>query len=155
MSTWFQNRQKQSLLVLALLMAGLVYVSYCGGPPSAPRERVSAIVDELVSAAEKKNLGPFKKHLSEEIRDESGRGKKELLDLLRLIFLRHSKISLTVLSKQVEENTNPSIFDVSLSLLMSESLLPTDRGEFFLTFRKEGDAWRIWALKWGEGYGFE
>ncbi len=152
MSEWFGSRQKQSLVVLLLLLAGILYVSRSRDQDS-PEAQVRAAIAEMVEGAEKRSIAPFKKHMSEKIQDEAGRGKDELLDTLRLIFFRHQTISLHLVSLEVADNTNPDIMSADLILLMSETALPTDKGNFFLTFRREGDTWRVWEIQWRDGYG--
>jgi hypothetical protein len=153
MSDWFQNRQKQSLVILLLLVAGIIYTSTRGSDPESPEGQVRKAINELVEAAEQRDLDPFRKHLSEDVQDEQGRGKQDLLNTLRMIFIRHQKISLSLLNLNVDNNTNPDIISASLTLLMGDTAIPTDKGNFFLTFRREGDTWKVWEVEWGTGYG--
>lgn len=153
MSEVFGARQKQSLVVLLLFIAGMFYMSNRENPES-PEAQVRAAIEEMVRGAEKKDIDPFKKHLSEEVQDEQGRNKEVLLNTLRVIFLRHPRISLNLLDLDVAGGTNPDVIKASLTLLMSETALPTDKGNFFLTFRREGDTYRVWELRWDGGYGY-
>ena len=149
----FGRRQKQSLFVLVLMIVGMIYMNRCS-TPNSPEAQVKDAIREMVEGAEKKSIAPFEKHLSDNVQDEQGRGKKELLNTLRLIFLQHPRISLSLMSLNVEDNTNPDVISADLTLLMGETPLPSDKGNFFLTFRREGDTWRVWEVKWGEGYGY-
>ena len=149
----FGRRQKQSLFILLLMIVGIIYMNRCSSPDS-PEAKVKAAIREMVEGAEKKDIDPFEKHISVNVQDEQGRGKTELLNTLRLIFLQHPRISLSLLSLNVAGNTNPDVISADLTLLMGETALPSDKGNFFLTFRREGDEWRVWEVKWGEGYGY-
>ncbi len=153
MSEVFGKRQKQSLFVLLFFIAGMIYVSWREDPAS-PEAQVKAAIEDMVKGAEKKDIDPFKKHLSDQVQDEQGRNKDALLNTLRVIFLRHPRISLNLLSLDMADNSNPDIISADLTLLMSETALPTDKGNFFLTFRREGNAWRVWEIKWDGGYGY-
>lgn len=150
---WFGTRQKQSLVVFVFMLAGIAYVSYKNQPEDTPEAAATKIVNTLIEAAEEKNLGPFKTYLSERVKDENGNGKEELLNTLRGIFFAHKKISITLMSLEVATGTNPNIVDADIVVLMSERILPTDRGEFFVSMRLEEDGWRIREVKWGDGYG--
>ncbi len=154
MSAWFQERQKQSLVILILLAAGVIYLSMRGSGDNTPRSQVERAIKAMVKGAENKNIGPFREYFSENVRDESGNRKQDLLNILRGIFLRHKNISLSLVSLDIQDNTNPDIISASLTLLMGENILPTDRGNFFATFRREEDgAWRVWEIRWQGGYG--
>jgi len=153
MSELFGRRQKQSLFVLLFFIAGMIYVSMKQDALS-PEAQVRAAIDDMVRGAEEKDLDPFKKHLSEQVQDEQGRNKDVLINTLRLIFIRHPHISLHLLDLNVSDSTNPDVISSSLTLLMGETLLPSDKGNFFLTFRREGDVWRVWELRWDGGYGY-
>ena len=137
-----------------LLLAGIAWVSSRTDPLS-PEGQIEKAITEMVEGAEKKSVSPFKEHLSEDIRDDSGRGKKDMLNILRGIYLRHQKIHLQILSLDFAGSTNPHIMNVQLELLMSETNLPTDRGRFSLTFRDENGTWRLTEAVWNDGYGYE
>lgn len=149
----FGRRQKQSLLVLVFMLTGIAYMTLKNRPDDTPEAAVKKIVHTLIEAAEEKNLGPFKTYLSEKATDENGRNKEELLNLMRGIFFAHKKIGISLIALEVTPNTNPTMADASIVVLMSENILPTDKGEFFISCRKEEDGWRIWEVRWGEGYG--
>lgn len=150
--TW-TRAQKQSAVVLAIFVAGLAYVSFRGDPDS-PEALVKKAVKAMVLGAEEKDLGPFKSIISEDFRDESDRSKAEVLNILRAIFLRHPTISLNILKLEATQSSNPQLYEVQLELFMSETSLPSERGEFLLTFRQEGNKWRMWSARWGGGYGY-
>ena len=149
---WFQERQKQSLVVLLLLIAGIFYASR--NQDQSAEAQVKTAIKDMIEAAETKNIATFKKYFSEEIRDEQGRSKEDILNTLRVIFLRHQKISLHLIELDVQDSSNPDIISTNLALLMSETAVPTDKGNFSLTFRREGDVWRVWEVKWQGGYGY-
>jgi hypothetical protein len=148
----FGNRQKQSLFVLALMILGIIYMSTRTSPDS-PSGQVRAAVEAMVKGAEERSIKPFKKYLSEDVKDSQGRGKEEMLRILRGIFFRYQKVSLEVLSLDVETQTNPDIITAELLLLMSDTPLPKDKGNFVLTFRNEGE-WRVWEVDWEDAAGY-
>ena len=155
MKEWFGRRQKQSLFVLAFMIAGISYYTCRTKTPDSPEAVVRGIIKTLIAAAEDRDLGPFKTYLSDQVTDENSRHKDELLTILRGIFFTHKKIRLTTLEIDITPNTNPNLMQARIVVLMSETTLPTDRGEFFTTFRNEKDGWRITEVRWGEGYGID
>ncbi len=156
MSSWFQDRQKQSLFVLLLLVLGSIFY-FRRSSDEDPGAIVERAVREMVVAVEKKDLGAFREHLSEEVQDERGRSKQEILQVLRVIYLQNPRISLTIVNLDAQDSTNPDMISADLTLLMGDSIIPDDKGNFNLTFRREDDnAWRVWEVSWGDGarYGY-
>ncbi len=154
MNSLFGDRQKQSLVVLVLMIAGLIYMANRGPGEQSPEGQVRKAIQALVTGAEDKDIGPFETYLSVEVKDEQGRGKDEILNIMRLIFFRHPAISLSLLDLEVADNTNPDVLSASLTLLMGESPIPSDKANFFLTFRREDNTWRVWEIRWDGGYGY-
>jgi len=150
MKDLFGNRQKQAVVVLFLLVAGIVYTTT---RPSAdsPEGRVRKAVAAMIHGAEQHQIKPFRTYLSDSVRDEVGRNKEEMIRILQGVFLTHRKIALDVLSLDVTGGTNPDVLNVRLNLLMRDSPLSMDRGNFELTFRREGGEWRVWEVVWEDG----
>jgi len=142
--------QKKIVLAVAIVLVALTWWSL-QPEPGSPEAICRGAVEELIAAAEAREIGPFREWISEEVQDESGRDKRQIIMLLRGIFLRYQNISLTTVSLNVDRGTNPDLVDARLTLFMSESALPQDKGSFELTFRREGSSWRIWQLAWEEG----
>ena len=144
---------KKIVAVVAIVLIVLTWWSL-QPEPGSPEAICEGAVEELIEAAENRDIGPFRKWLSDDVADESGREKQDIIMLLRGIFLRYQNISLTTVSLSVAQNTNPDIVDARLTLFMSDSALPQDRGTFEMTFRREGSSWRIWQLAWEDGAGY-
>ncbi len=89
---------------------------------------------------------------SDQFKDEEGRNKQEALNILRMIFLRHPKISLTIVGMQFQEHSDARVLELELDLLMSESSLPSDHGRFWITMRDQGQGYQMWNAIWEEGY---
>lgn len=148
MSEKFGNRQKQSAVVLILMLAGIAYMSWVQEDLS-PESQVRQIVQVLIAAGEAGNVAPFRKHLSEQVEDHEGRDKQQIVQILRALFFRYKNIQLQELGLDVAGGTNPDVITARLSMLMgNETFVPTEKGNFILTFRREGDVWRIWQIDW-------
>lgn len=149
----FGPRQKQSLVVFLLVLAGIVFVSWPQGDQGDAETQINRAFEEMVAAAEKKDLDAFKKHLSDDIKDEQGRGKQAMLFMLNTIYKRHPSIHLNIIDVTIYDGTSPDVRETTLDLLMGETPVPTERGSFSVTFRNEGGTWRVWQAKWNGGYG--
>jgi len=151
LSELFGNRQKQSLVVFLLLLVGIIYSSMRKGE-SDPEVIVTRAVEELVQAAEDGDLGPFRKWLGDDVQDGSGRSKEEIVKTLFGIFFTYKNIILNTVSLDVQTATNPNIITAQLVLLMGANApLPSDKGNFLLTFRFDGSDWRVWEIEWEDG----
>jgi len=151
MSELFGNRQKQSAVVLALILIAIFWRMGASGPDD-PETVVTEAVKALVEAAEKEDLDPFRTWLSDQVQDSSGRGKEEIVKTLFGIFFRYRNIRLNQVSLTVDQGTNPDVLTARLVLLMgADTPLPTDKGSFRLTFRREEDTWRVFDIDWEDG----
>ncbi len=152
MSELFGNRQKQSLVILALIIFAGVFVPMWNKRDSSPEDQVRKAVRRLIAGAEAGDTGPFKELLSEQVKDSQGRNRDEILKTLFAIFFQYKDIKLTEVSMQIVSGTQDDVLSVNLSLLMgASSPLPSDKGDFSLTFRREDGTWRVWEIDWEDG----
>lgn len=149
----FGNRQKQAAVVLVIFIAGLIWMNF--RQTESIDVQVEKVIRALVAGAEARDVGPFKKHLDESYRDDRGRTKAEVVGLMQVLFLRHQKVSLSVVSLSIGPGSHENQREVSLNLLMSESILPQEHGNFLLTVEKKGSNWRVTSAAIGEGYGIQ
>lgn len=152
MSDLFGNRQKQSLAILAMIVIAIIVVPMWNRDPDSPETQVRTAVQTLVKAAEKEDMGPFRELLSQKVKDSNGRSREEILKTLFAIFFQYKQIKLTQVNLDIVTGTQPDVITANLTLLMgASSPLPSDKGNFVLTFRKEDDTWRVWEIDWEDG----
>ncbi|PIE02423.1 MAG: hypothetical protein CSA81_07090 [Acidobacteria bacterium] len=120
----------------------------------SPEEKVRVAIDAMVEGAERRELDPFEEYLSDAIKDQAGQGKQEILHHLRILFLRHREIHLSIRALEIE-GTGQQTRSAKMYLLMSSTLIPQNEGLYNLTFQNENGEWRLWQMDWGEGYGVE
>lgn len=149
----FGNRQKQAAVILVLFILGLIWMNF--RQTESVEVQVEKVVRALVAGAESRDVGPFKKHLDDSYLDDRGRTKTEVVGLMQILFLRHQKVSLSVVSLSVGPGSHEDQREVSLSLLMSEAILPQEHGNFLLILEKKGSDWRVTEAAIGEGYGIQ
>ncbi|CAM2006679.1 hypothetical protein [Acanthopleuribacter pedis] len=152
-SELFGPRQKQSLVIFLFIVAGLVFVGWPSADQGDANTQINRAFEEMVAAAEKHELDAFKKHLSDDIKDENDRGKQAMLYMLNTIYKRHPKVYLSIIDVTIYDGTNPNVKEATLELMMGETPVPTDKGSFNVTFRNESGTWRVWEAKWNGGYG--
>ncbi len=152
MSELFGNRQKQSLVILGLIILAGVFVPMWNKGDAEPEEQVRQAIQRLVEGAESGDLDPFKELLSQQVKDSQGRNREEILKTLFAIFFQYKNIKLTEVSLKIVSGTQTDVMTANLSLLMGSSTpLPTDKGDFSLTFRREDGTWRVWEIEWEDG----
>lgn len=143
----FGPRQKQSAFVLLLFIAGIAFMEM-NKDPGDPETIVSNHIKTLVKAAEDEDMDPFKEILSESVRDHGGRDKEAILKTLFGMFFRYKNIGLTIGDLEVEQGTNADVVNASMVLLMRGDASFPDKGDFSLTFRREGNEWKLWEVNW-------
>jgi len=146
------RRDVQIAIFVVVGVIGLIWV--LRPDPRSPEERIRAAIEAMVEGAENHDLDPFRDYLSEQLKDQSGLGKQDVLNRLRVLFLRHPSIHLQILSLEVSGSSN-QVKNVFLELLMSSTSFPQDKGNYDIVFRLEDDTWRVFSLDWGSGYGQE
>lgn len=146
----FGSRQKQSLVLFLAIVLGLALLNL--RQATSPQQQIERAVRSLARAAEQKELGPFRELLAEDFRDDGGRNREEALALLKLLYLRHPSISVTLLSLGVTLQGQDGA-QVELTALLSENILPQDRGDFVLNFSRRKGKWLLISAEWGGGYG--
>lgn len=153
MTNLLDTPQKKIVAAVAVVLLIGVYFSLKPSPGS-PEAICEEAVREMVKGAKDRSTAPFKKWLSEDVRDDQNRDKREMLRILQGIFLRYPNIELNIISLRAQQDTNPDVVNVDLSMFMSDTALPQDKGDFFLKFRREGSNWRAWQIEWSEGAGY-
>ena len=151
-ANWKKKEVQWSVFGLVLIL-GIVWISR-SNRHETPESQIRKVVQILVEAAENHKLSPFKEYLSDQLKDQDGRSKQDILQTMQLLYLRHPSIHLQILSLDFSGSSD-QIRNVNLQLLMSSSSFPEDRGSYGFVFRKEGQTWRIFSLDWGQGYGQE
>jgi hypothetical protein len=146
----FGSRQKQSLVLFLAIVLGLVLLNL--RQAASPEQQIERAVRSLARSAEQKELAAFRELLAEDFRDDGGRTREEALALLKLLYLRHPRIAVTLVSLEVHMQGQDGA-EVELTALLSENILPQDRGDFALVFSRRKGKWLLTSADWGGGYG--
>jgi hypothetical protein len=140
--------------VAVSLLCALVLA--CSGGEPTPEERVRAVLAELEEAAEARDVGLIKPHISESYKDENGNDRRALLGLATAHFLRNKSVYLLVRVSDVKlPEPGRAQVDAFVALagqpirdLAALPELRADMYRFGFALRDEGGDWRITAADW-------
>lgn len=77
-----------------MLLLPVLWLSACGRQPPEPEAQIRALVTEAREAAEARDLARLRALIPDDYRDDQGRDKADLVNILRLVFLRHQSVHL-------------------------------------------------------------
>lgn len=146
-------------LILSLL---LLMLAACHR--ETEEDRVRKVIGTVQQAAEEKKVRAVLEHLSLSYQDAQGYDREGIKGLLVLYFFRHQavSVSLPALDVTVAGAEARAVFQAILTGREgggpAPAILPDALGvyDFDVSFRKEGDAWKIVSATWqraGEGAG--
>jgi hypothetical protein len=125
----------------------LAALSACGGADS-PEQQVRAVIDQMESAAESRDVGDLTQHLSEDYRDSNGMGPEEMARYLRGYFIANQSVHLLTRIEQLEFPTEGEArVRVVVGMLGREAAdqwdLAADLRAFKIALRREQDDWKV------------
>ncbi|MCP1728265.1 hypothetical protein J2T60_002265 [Natronospira proteinivora] len=142
------------LLLLAALLIG------CGGAADDPEQRIRALIVDAEQAAEAGSTRRVMRHVSEAYRDEAGRDKSELRNLVRAYLFQQDSLQLVTRIRHIEVATAYRAHaEVQLGLAgdaaeraRSMTGLNANNLQLQLTFDREADdEWRLIRADWSRG----
>lgn len=142
-----------SLLLFIFL---LPWVAGCGRDFPPPEEQIRTLVAEAREAAQGRDLSALRELVADDYRDDRGRDKADLVNILRLLFLRHQSVHLLT---HVSEVTlaEPGRGSVTVYVAMAGRPFPerdvglvrADMHRFDVTLRDAGRGrWQAVAVDW-------
>lgn len=133
----------------SLLALTLVTVVSCGEKDS-PEQQVRAVIERMEQAAEERDAGDLKAHLSEDYRDANGRGADEAMRYLRGYFIANQSIHLlTRIEKLTFPMEDEARAQVLVGMLGRDAAAANDwdlAGElrtFKIALRREDGEWKV------------
>jgi hypothetical protein len=133
----------------SLIALTLVTVVSCAGKDS-PELQVRAVIEQIERAAEDRDVGDVKAHLSEEYRDAHGRGAEEAARYLRGYFIANQSIHLLT---RIENLTFPTQDEARAQVLVgmlgrdaaatNEWDLAGELRTFKIALRREDGEWKV------------
>ncbi|WP_245795404.1 hypothetical protein [Thioalkalivibrio denitrificans] len=143
------------ILVVLMVLAALL-LSACGRELPPAEEQIRALVTEAREAAEARNLSALRALIADDYSDAQGRGKDDLVNILRLVFLRHQSVHLLT---RVQDLRFPEPDRAHLTVYVAMAgrpfpeqdigLLRADLHRFDLTLRHAGGGkWQAVEIDW-------
>jgi len=137
-----------------VLLLVLTQVAGCGGDVSDPETQIRAWVGAMQEAAEEKARGDVLAGISPAYVDARGNSRDDIDNLLRVYFLRQSKIALLSTVDEVRV-IGGTAAEVSMTVGMAgtnNSALgfTADAYRFELELEHDGDDWQLISARWGE-----
>lgn len=131
----------------------LAALAACGDKDS-PEQQVRGVIEQMEQAAENRDVGDLKAHLSEEYRDGNGMGAEEAARYVRGYFIANQSIHLLT---RIEELTFPTEGEARAQVLVgvlgrdaaasNQWDLAADLHTFKIALRREDDEWKVTFLE--------
>lgn len=135
--------------IVCLLLAG------CSEPTST-EAAIRTTIEQAELAAEARDLGDIRALIAEQYADRRGNEKKEIENLLRLIFLAHQSVHLAVHIESIDIR-GPDVADVIALVGMADTadgLPDVDLYQFDVRLvSDDGEDWQVIDADWRRGLG--
>jgi hypothetical protein len=139
--------------LVAAVLASLALA--CSAEPS-PEDRVRAVLAALEAAAEARDVGLLKPHVSEAYKDDNGNDRRALLGLATAHFMRNESVYLLVRVNDVQLLApGAAQVDAFVALagqpIRDATALPELRADLYrfdVRLRDEDGEWRVTAADW-------
>jgi len=145
-----------SRLVSLSLLLPVLWLAGCGGELPPPEEQLRARVAEAREAAEARDLSRLRGFIADDYRDARGREKGDLVNILRVLFLRHQSVHLLTQVSDIQF-PQPDLATLTVYVAMAGrpfpqqdiGLLRADLHRFDLTLRDAGGGdWQAVDIQW-------
>lgn len=153
MSKCFSSRFSPALSVLICALP--ILLVGCS-EPSTPEAEVRALIAEAETAAEARDLGDIRPLIAEPYTDRRGYGKKDIEQLLRLVFVTHQSVHLQVYVESIQFE-QPDVANVVALVGMADTagaLPDVDLYQFDVQLtRNDDNEWQVAEADWRRGLG--
>jgi len=128
----------------------------CGGAPDDPEQQIRAVIFETEQAAENGSTRRVMQHVSDNYRDDRGRGKDDIRNYVRAYLLQRDNLGLSTRIQAIEIVTQARAH-AQVQLRMADSAGQRARAvsglgnhvDIELTFDLEDDGqWRVIRAEW-------
>ncbi|MCB9557739.1 MAG: hypothetical protein H6707_16635 [Deltaproteobacteria bacterium] len=102
----------------ALVLSALIYRA-TRRAPSTDREQLEALIEQATSAAEAGRLKQLKALIAPNYRDAAGRDQRELKQLLTVVFIRHRRRAVYLISRQITVDPQLRTATIALTLVVT------------------------------------
>ena len=143
-------------LALCLIIGTLPILLTGCSEPSTPEAEVRALITEAEVAAEARDLGDIRPLIAETYTDRRGYNKREIEQLLRLVFVTHQSVHLQIYVETIEF-AQPDIANAVALVGMADTagaLPDVDLYQFDVRLiRNDDEEWQLVEADWRRGLG--
>jgi len=140
----------------ARVVVALATLLACSGDSTTPEEQVRTALAAIEAAAEARDVGELKEHVSEAYADARGQDKRAVSGLAAFHFMRNQSVHLLTLVRDVELPTPGEARATALVAMAGRPIpgpealagLRADLYRFELELREEDGAWRVTGADW-------
>lgn len=117
----------------AVVLCLVIFLAACGrDEPGSPEAQIRALIDRVTAAAESGEIGPVESVLAPSFRAEGAMDRDQLLDRVRLYFLRYRRMHLLV---RIESISVDSGQPASARVLLGTAARPIDSPSVLTGYR--------------------
>lgn len=143
-------------MLRAALAAGVALVLACADAPETPEERVRAVLGAIEAAAEARDVGALKEHLSESYRDDRGNDARAVAGIATFHFMQNRSVHLLTRVRHVEVAAPGEARAVALVAMAGTPIpgpeaLPGLRANLYsfdVRLAEEDGSWRVTSARW-------
>ena len=138
------------------LAAALTLTLACADAPASPEERVRAVLAAIEMAAEARDAGALKEHVSETYGDARGNDARALAGIATFHFMQHRSVYLLTRVRHVEVSAPGEARAVALVAMAGTPIpgpealpgLSANLYYFDVRLREEDGTWRLTSAEW-------
>ena len=139
-----------------MALVALAALGGCSRKPKDREARVREAVAALERAAEEKDLGAVKEALVEDFRSDDGRGRKDLIAMLQMHFLRQQTVHVAQrvdavtfpMEGHAEAKVTAAVAGTEIPSLEALAGVRADVFQFTFRFIEDGDGWLLAGANW-------
>ena len=136
--------------------AAVVLVLACSGDPASPEERVRAVLAAIETAAEARDVGALRAHVSEGYADPRGNDAQALARIATFHFMQNRSVHLLSRVRELEvtapgEARAEALVAMAGAPIPGPEALPALRASLYrfeVRLREEDGEWRVASAEW-------
>ena len=142
--------------MLRIAAAALLLLVACSGAPETPEDQVRAVLAAVETAAEERDVGALKEHVSDAYRDARGNDRQALAGLATVHFLQNRGIHLLVQVRKIVIEVPGEARAAALVAMAGRPIpgpeaLPSLNANLYyfdIELHEEDGAWKIVRATW-------
>lgn len=127
-----------------LIALSAMFFALCGGPSGTDEQQIDRLIDEVVEAVSKRDVGDIFAHVSERYRSREGWDRNQLRGYLAAQLLRGEWAEAFVTNRDIRVTGHEAVAEVTATLSRGgESGARVGSHRITVGFEREGGDWRV------------